>query len=314
MPPLYTVTLNPGLDRTLTVPKLYENNVLRASASRLDWGGKGFNVTRALQAMGVKSVAMGLVGGFTGQMLTQGLNQLGIATDFVHIDGESRTNTVIEEAESGRYIKVNELGPQIEAAALEALRARILAQLTPGSYWALCGSLPPGTPSNFYADLIARIQSHGAFACLDASGAALRLGTKAVPFLVKPNAEEAAEYTGIAITTITDAQRAALAFLDHGVTLVALSLGADGLLLAQNEQVLHARPPQVVAQTPVGVGDALLAGLLYALRRKMPLPEVARWGVAAGSAAAMRPGVGVGKLEEIIALAQQVTIAILPPL
>lgn len=114
MPPLYTITLNPGLDRTLTVPKLHENSVLRASISRLDWGGKGFNVARALQAMGTKSVAMGLVGGFTGQMLTQGLNQLGISTDFIQIAGESRTNTVIEEAESGRYIKVNEPGPQLK--------------------------------------------------------------------------------------------------------------------------------------------------------------------------------------------------------
>ncbi len=314
MPSLYTVTINPGLDRTLTVPKLHENSVLRASTSRLDWGGKGFNVARALQAMGVESVAMGLVGGFTGQMLAEGINQLGIATDFVHINGESRTNTVIEEAESGRYIKVNEPGPQIEAAALGALRTRILAQLTAGSYWALCGSLPPGTPPDFYADLIALIQSHGAFACLDASGTALRLGIEAAPFLVKPNVEEAVECTGTAITTITDAQRAALAFLDQGVTLVALSLGADGLLLAQNDQLLHARPPQVAAQTPVGVGDALLAGLLYALQRKLPLPEVARWGVAAGSAAAMTPGVGVGRLEEITALAQQVTVAALSPL
>src|SRR4051812_32113885 len=111
---IYTLTLNPGLDRTLTVPSLHDNAVLRATNSRLDWGGKGFNVSRALKAMGEESVALGIVGGFTGQMLTKGLADLGIATDFVHIDAETRTNTVIQEPHSGRYIKVNEAGPIVE--------------------------------------------------------------------------------------------------------------------------------------------------------------------------------------------------------
>ena len=202
MPPIYTVTLNPGLDRTLTVPKLHENAVLRATSSRLDWGGKGFNVTRALQALELESIALGMVGGFTGQMLTQGLEQLGITTDFVQIKGESRTNTVIEEMHSGRYIKVNEIGPPVERADLDALRGRILTRVRAGSYWALCGSLPPGADSTFYADLITLIQSQGAFACLDASGEALHRGIESAPFLVKPNAEEAAEYSGIAITGV----------------------------------------------------------------------------------------------------------------
>src|SRR5690606_22073056 len=124
------------------------------------WGGKGFNVSRGLQALEVESVALGFVGGFTGQMLTQGLADLGITTDFVRIAGETRTNTVIEVAGSVRYLKVNEAGPTIDAAALDALRTRILAHVTPGSYWALCGSLPPGAPPTLYADLITLIQNH----------------------------------------------------------------------------------------------------------------------------------------------------------
>jgi 1-phosphofructokinase family hexose kinase len=308
MPPLHTVTLNPGLDRTLTVSVLHENSVLRATHSRLDWGGKGFNVTRALQALGVESIALGLVGGFTGQMLTQGLSDLGITTDFIQIPGETRTNTVIEESGSGRYLKVNEPGPTIDAIALDTLHARIFAHLSPGSYWALCGSLPPGAPPSVYADLITLIQSHGAFACLDASGEALRLGLAAAPFLVKPNAEEAAEVTGIPITNTASAQRAATLFLDQGAKLVALSLGADGLLLTNGNQSIRARPPQVAVQTLVGVGDALLAGLLYALHHRLSLTDIARWGVAAGTAAAMSPGVGVGTLAEVSALITQVQL------
>ncbi len=96
---IFTVTLNPGLDRTLTVPEIRFSEVLRAADLRLDWGGKGFNVSRALQALGVESVAMGFVGGATGEMLAQGLKGLGIETDFVPIDGELPA-PVIAEAEA----------------------------------------------------------------------------------------------------------------------------------------------------------------------------------------------------------------------
>ncbi len=165
MPSIYTLTLNPGLDRTLTVPSLHDNAVLRATTSRVDWGGKGLNVSRALHALGEESLALGIVGGFTGQMLTQGLADLGIATDFVQIAGETRTNTVIEETYngvySGRYIKVNEAGPTVDAAALATLRQRIAVHVVSGSYWALCGSLPPGVPPDFYAELITQIQNEG---------------------------------------------------------------------------------------------------------------------------------------------------------
>jgi 1-phosphofructokinase family hexose kinase len=302
---IYTLTLNPGLDRTLTVSSLAEDAVLRATSSRLDWGGKGFNVSRALKALGEESIALGIVGGFTGQMLTQGLATLGIATDFVQIDAETRTNTVIEEAHSGRYIKVNEAGPIVDAAALEMLVARIETHRAPASYWALCGSLPPGVPANFYARLIASLQSRGALACLDSSGEALRLGLEAAPFLVKPNREEASEIPGISITDLPSARRAAASILERGVKLVALTLDADGLLLAVRDESIHVRPPQASVQTTVGVGDALLAGVTRALLHELPLVDVARWGVACGTAAAMTPGIGAGSYDEVYALVAQ---------
>ena len=305
MSAIYTLTLNPGLDRTLTVPSLHENVVLRATTSRLDWGGKGFNVSRALHALSTPSTALGMVGGFTGQMLTQGLAELGIATDFVQIAGETRTNTVIEEARSGRYIKVNEPGPTVDAHALDQMRARIRAHGNAASFWALCGSLPPGVPPTFYAELIRLIQSHGSMACLDTSGAALRYGVEAAPFLVKPNAEEATELTGIEITDVSAARRAATYFFDQGVTLVVITLGADGLFFAARDYSIHLRPPTVAAGTQVGLGDATLAGLLHALFHAYPLPEVARWALAAGTAAAMTPGVGVGTLDDVRKLVAQ---------
>lgn len=308
MPAIFTLTLNPGLDRTLTVEKLHESTVLRATSSRLDWGGKGFNVARALQALGVEATALGLVGGFTGQMLAQGLADLGIATDFVTTPGETRTNTVFEEAGTGRYFKVNEAGPTVEAAALAALIARVEARVTPDSLWALCGSLPPGAPLDSYAQITRRIHARGGVVYLDTSGAALRAGLGAAPDLVKPNADEAAELTGATVETPDQARPAARYLLDQGAHQVALSLGAQGLLLATPQVAVHAHPPEVTVQTPVGVGDALLAGLLDARRRGLALAESAAWGVACGTAAAMTSGVGFGTLDQVQQIAARVTV------
>jgi len=332
---IVTVTPNPGLDRTLTVPRIVFNEMVRATKSRLDWGGKGFNVSRALQALGedrrvgAESVAMGFVGGATGQMLERGLRDLGIATDFVHIAGETRTNTVITSADAGqhvRYIKVNEAGPTVRAEELAAFLDRVRERVRPGDFWVLSGSLPPGVPPDFYAPIITLVQERGARALLDSSGEPLRLGCTVSPYLVKPNAVEAEEMTGREVRSqllvLNDYAKlpgracpfpglpdATDFFLRQGIELVALSLGADGLLLASKQRAVWARPPRVQARNPVGAGDALLAGIAWALDHGLPLEEMARWGVATGTAAAMREGVSAGTRAKVEALYKQVQIS-----
>ncbi len=321
---IFTVTPNPVLDRTLTVPHIAFNVVTRATATRLDWGGKGFNVSRALQALGVKSTAMGFVGGAPGRQLEEGLNRAGITTDLIHIQGETRTNIVITEANGPeankersedrehRYVKVNEAGPTVTPDEAMRLLEHVRTKVHRGDIWALCGSLPPGLPPDFYAQLVTVIQQYGARAILDTSGEALRLGCcrsrdqAPAPYLVKPNVKEAESLSGHPIESEHDALEAVTFFLDQGIKLVALSMGADGLLLASERTRVWARPPQVQALNPVGAGDALLAGLIWALRRGTSLEEMARWGVATGTAAAMRAGVSVGTRTEVDALYQQV--------
>jgi 1-phosphofructokinase family hexose kinase len=303
---IVTVTLNPSLDRTLTVPHIAFDEVLRATAVQLDWGGKGFNVSRALRALGVDSVAMGFVGGATGQMLERGLNEMGIATDFVHIVGETRTNVVVAETETERYVKVNEAGPVVQAEESAAFFDRARGRVRPGDLWVLSGSLPPGVPADFYAQLVALVQERGAKALLDTSGEPLRLGCAAGPYLVKPNTVEAEALTGQRIDSDAAALDAVDRFLQQGIELVGLSLGADGLLLASKQQAVWARPPRVRALGPTGAGDALLAGIAWALARGLSLEEMARWGVASGTAAAVHEGVGVGTCAEVEALYEQI--------
>ncbi len=306
---IFTITPNPVLDRTLTVPEIVFDEMTRAQVVREDWGGKGFNVSRALRALGVASEALGFAGGATGQKLAAGLDSLGIPHDLTPIAGETRTNIVIAEARSARYIKVNEAGPTVSEAEIAAFFATIHGKVHAGDWWALCGSLPPGVPPDFYARLIALIQGQGARALLDTAGEPLRLGLAAHPYLVKPNAVEAAELTGIAIHSDKSADEAARAFLTMGAQRVALSLGAGGMLWATPDVQRRAHPPQAPVKNPTGAGDALLAGMLRALVDGLPPSEVARWGVAVGTAAAMQEGVGVGAAAEVAALYAQVTIS-----
>ena len=304
---IVTVTPNPALDRTLTVPEIVFDEMVRASESRLDLDGKGVNVSKALRALGAETLIMGFAGGAAGEALDRGLAELGFTTDFTRVAGETRTNTMIVDA-ANRYVKANEPGPTLRPEELAAFFEQARARLAAEHVWILSGSLPPGAPAGFYAQLVELIQSSGARALLDTSGEPLRLGCAAQPYLVKPNADEAQALTGEPIVDDGGARRAADFFLAQGVELVALSLGADGLLLAARGRAARARPPRVRALNPVGAGDALLAGIAWALERGLELDELARWGVASGTAAAMRAGTGPAPRGEVEALYVRVSV------
>ncbi|MCU0520610.1 MAG: 1-phosphofructokinase [Anaerolineae bacterium] len=304
---IVTVTPNPVLDRTLTVSEIVLNEMTRALETREDWGGKGFNVSRALKALGSHSLAMGFAGGATGEKLAAGLHGLGIATDLIPVAGETRTNIVISNRAGTQYVKVNEPGPTTSPAEAAAFFDRVTLQARPGDLWALCGSLPPGLPTDFYAQLIGVLHERGAKVLLDTSGEPLRLGIGAQPYAVKPNLPEVAAWLGHPVEGAAALAEAVDSLMTQGITLVALSLGSEGLILATDDTRVWMRPPEVAALNPVGAGDALVAGLLWALSQALPLAEVAAWGVAAGTAAAMREGVSVGTRAEVQAIRQRVT-------
>jgi 1-phosphofructokinase family hexose kinase len=303
---IYTVTLNPALDRELTVPALLFDDVLRATETRVDCGGKGFNVARMLAALGAESVALGFAGGHTGAMLRDRLAALGIATDFVWIAGETRTNVSIVTADYDRHIKVNEPGPTIIADEQAALRARVRERAHSGDWWVLAGSLPPGVAPTFYADLIHDIQAAGARVILDTSGAALRHGYAARPFLLKPNAAEASELTGLPITSAEQALAAAATM--PGIAQIVISLGAAGALLVEAGRGWLATPPAIQQHNPIGAGDSLVAGLVWGLSKALAPATMLQWGVACGAAAASHAGTAFGSYDEVARLAELVTV------
>lgn len=305
---IYTVTLNPAVDRELTVPSLAYDTVLRATDWRVDYGGKGFNVSRMLVSLGTANCALAFAGGRAGELLHDGLQSLGIETEFIWVDGETRTNVSIVAADSSHYVKANEPGPTIPVAAQEQMLDRVKALARPGDWWVLAGSLPPGVSPAFYEQLIQLIQQAGAFAILDSSGKALQEGCQASPFLVKPNETEAAQMTGLPVSSTAEIAAAAQAIRRSGPANVVVSLGKSGAILAEGGQSWIAASPSIVERNPIGAGDSMTGGIVWALSRGLGLTEAFRWGIASGAATASQPGTVVGTRNQVESLVGQIEI------
>jgi 1-phosphofructokinase family hexose kinase len=303
---IFTVTLNPAVDRELTVPKVEFDSVLRASESRVDIGGKGFNVSRLLKSMEASSTAIGFLGGRAGELLQAGLQSLGIGTDFVWVAGETRTNVSIVTQSHDHYIKANEKGPPVAPVKQRELLDKIGTLARAGDWWVLAGSLPPGVPDDFYAQIVNVLNRHGARAILDATGEALRLGCAEKPYLVKPNAEEARALTGLPMDTPAEIAAAATEIHKLGAQNIVVSMGQAGALLHAREGTWLTHSPKIVEKNPIGAGDSMVGGLVWALTQGIALKESLGWGVASGAATASLNGTEVGSRPLIEKLYSQV--------
>ncbi len=303
---IYTLTLNPAVDHELTVPEVEFDSVLRASESRVDFGGKGFNVSRLLKGMGVSSTAAGFLGGRAGQLLQDGLQNLGVGTDFVWVSGDTRTNVSIVTQSHNRYIKVNEKGPLVDTAKQKELLDKIDSLAKPGDWWVLAGSLPPGVADDFYARIMNVLNKHQSQAILDTTGESLRLGCAEKPYLVKPNTEEAYALTGLPMNTLAEIAAAAAEIRKMGAQNVVVSMGKAGALLQTPEDTWLAYSPKIKEKNPIGAGDSMVGGLVWALTQGIPLKESLGWGVASGAATASLSGTEVGSRPLIEELFSQV--------
>jgi fructose-1-phosphate kinase PfkB-like protein len=155
---IYTITLNPALDREMTVSNILLNQVLRASEVRIDIGGKGFNVSRALLALGMESIAIGFIGGTVGEQLASGLAGLGINTELIRISSETRTNLSVVDEQHQNHLKINESGPQVSQAEAEAMLKKISELARKNDWWILSGSTPPGIPEGYVSEIVRRIR------------------------------------------------------------------------------------------------------------------------------------------------------------
>ncbi|UFQ16190.1 MULTISPECIES: 1-phosphofructokinase [Streptomyces] len=260
---ILTVTPNPSLDRTYEVPSLGRGEVVRATGDRMDPGGKGVNVSRAVAAAGVRTVAVLPLGGAPGALVATLLDEQGIEAVPVPVAGQTRSNIAVAEPD-GTLTKINAPGPELSRAEREALLATVGEKSVGADWVACCGSLPRGLAPSWYAELVARAHAAGARIALDTSGPALLAALAERPDVVKPNAEELAEAVGRPLATVGDAVKAAQELRSAGAHAVLASLGADGQLLVDGSGAYFASAPVTAVRSNVGAGDSSLAGFLIA--------------------------------------------------
>jgi 1-phosphofructokinase len=304
---IYTITLNPSIDRTLYLEKLNIGEVNRAEASRIDLAGKGVNVSIALRALGLPSVIMGLAGGMMGQVLVQGLTERGLICDFIPIGGETRSNITVVDRENHVTTKLNEPGPVVSLAEIDQLLERMITLLHPGDICVFCGSLPPGAPVETYARFISAVKSRGAKAILDTSETALALGCATGPDWIKPNVVEAEGLIHSSFSDATHWSERLAGLIAAGPENVLLTLGAEGAVVANADEAWLAVAPPIVASSTVGAGDAALAGAIYAWQQGLTAEDIVHWAVAAGTAAVMQEGTRMPTMNQIRSLYNDVT-------
>ncbi|NYD42357.1 1-phosphofructokinase family hexose kinase [Nocardioides panaciterrulae] len=293
---ILTLTPNPSHDRTvaLSVP-LERGAVLRAESVTDQAGGKGVNISRASVAADIPTIAVlpaPAEDPFVLELLAAGIDCRPVATD-----GMLRVNITISEPD-GTTTKLNSPGPTATPALLTALTEAMLRRAPSADWTVLAGSLPPGTPADWYADLVAVLCANGARVAVDTSDAPLQALVEGLPgsapHLMKPNGEELASFTGADAEKLESdplaAAQAARVLVERGVETVLVTLGGNGAVLVTAEGAWHATPPPTTVVSTVGAGDSSLFGyLLGDLRRRSPAQRLAL-AVAYGSAAAGLPG------------------------
>jgi 1-phosphofructokinase len=298
---ILTVTPNPSIDRTVTLDApLTRGAVHRATSVTSEPGGKGVNVARALTLAGVDAVAV-LPAPATDPLVTA-LQQSSVPFCCVPTAAAVRTNLAITEYD-GTTTKLNEPGATLDAAALAGLTQSVVAGAETATWVVLSGSLPPGVPDGWYADVVAKLAPYPCRVAVDTSAGPLAALVKsfdlAAPDLIKPNAEELAGVLGFSPQALEAAVAqgdhepvvsAAQQLVDRGVGAVLATLGAAGAVLVDATGSWMATPPPIVPRSTVGAGDASLAGYVRADVGGAVPPQRLQMAVAYGSAAAALPG------------------------
>ena len=295
---ILTLTLNPAIDRNVTVDKLVFEDRAYILSTREAAGGRGINASCVISSFGGQTLAIAPCGGRNGKRLEDFLLACSFPVELVRIKNEVRVNMTITDRQ-GLAVKLNELGPSMTTAELARVERAVKARL-PGSHWLmLCGSAPPGVPHDFYARLVRLAKLNNVRTLVDADGAELEAAIEAKPTVISPNQHEAERLLGRVLLTRGHFLEAAERLRSMGAEAVVLSLGSRGAVGAAPDGALfEALPPRVDAVCPIGAGDALAAAFVWAMTRKSDFAGALRWGVAAGTASARLPGVSFASLQQ----------------
>lgn len=297
---IYTVTLNPALDKTVEIPSLTIDAVNRITTMRTDPGGKGINVSKVISKLGGKSIASGILGGDTGRAILLALKEMELETCFHFVNGETRTNMKVIDPVSRTNTDINEPGVTVSEEILSGLLKELLEIVREDDIVVISGSMPKGSPKETYFTWTKAFNAKGAKVLLDADGELLKAGLKASPYLIKPNNHELSAFVGRTLETPEELAVTAREIMkEYGIAKVVVSMGGDGALYVTKDESIYAEGLKVPVGSTVGAGDSVVAALAVAEESGMSLEETVRLSTATGAANVMCSGTQAAEFEVI---------------
>jgi 6-phosphofructokinase 2 len=284
---IYTITLSPSLDRTIDVEEFVYDDVNIIVEQRRRAGGRGIDVSRAIRQLGGQSIAFGFMGGYNGLEIEGWLTNEGIVCDFTRVNGETRENIVVHQRKKKTQTLLSASAAAIAPFDLTTLHGKV-RQIPKDSLLVISGKMPPGCSESFYAQIITSVKDKNIRVFLDTDGEALRKGVEAGPYLCKPNIHE----FGRLVEKNMKDQEEVIENLEPYLGLseyVVVSMGARGAVGASRGERYHAIPPKVTVKSSIGAGDALMAGIVYALSEGANFRDALTLGVACGTASTLTP-------------------------
>lgn len=295
---IVTVTLNPAVDKSYTVDRLAPEHKLRCPNPQVDPGGGGINVSKALKALNADSLAIFFAGGMNGTYLQQLLKEQHINIHPIQIEGETRESIVITDKSNGKEYRIVVEGPDIDPAEVDKIIAE-LKKVKP-SYIIASGSVPKGLPDDVFAKLARAAKDLDSRFVLDTSGKPLHEAAAEGVFLLKPNLKELSQLVGVESLQLEEVDDAALELINKGeCEVVVVSLSSSGAMLVTKQGYWHIPAPTVERKSTVGAGDSMVAGMVWSLTQGKSFAEMARIGVACGTAATMSPGTQLFKKADV---------------
>lgn len=290
MSKIVTITLNPALDKSITVGQLIPERKLKSTSPVYEPGGGGINVSRAISKLGGRSLAVYLAGGFAGCEITRLLREEGITATAINIHCATRENLIVTDLGRQQQYLFDLPGAQVSQEECKAC-LQVIESSADVEFIVVSGSLPPGASWDIFRDLALIARQKNAKLIVDTSAEALAAALNAGVYLIKPNLKEMGLLAGKKEMDEVLATDFAKELIEGGkCQVVVLSLGASGAVLVSKEAAVHIQPPEVEIKSTVGAGDSLLAGVILSLENKKSLCQAVTYGVACGTAATMSPG------------------------
>ncbi len=310
---ILSVAMNPAIDKTLFVEELKLGATNRAVDVSRNIGGKGINVAKNARALGAEVTVVGFIGEKSKLVFEDYLSSLGIKYDFVVIPPQVdvRENIKLIETSTGRLTEINEGGPEVSKQLFEVLKQKISQYSKRADVTVLSGSLPQGLSVSAYKEIITEIRENTKV-ILDASGDALKQGIEASPpFMIKPNLQEFSQLLGKNFEEIREIVAAARELMDkYGISVICVSMGArGGSVTITSERAYYAEPLYIEdVKTPVGAGDALVAGFAHAFEKGLGIVDAIKIATATASTSIISEDTGPIDLEVFRALLSRIEI------